>query len=154
MRWDLGHALLGAQLGCIVAVVWHYGPPELALPVWARVLSWALVAIGLLIGLWGARGLGRSLRAHPAPSEHAMLRIDGAYALTRHPIYTGVIAGLLGLALLRGRAEPLIAWAALTGVLYLKSVYEERLLVARFGEAYSVYRQRVPRLLPRPRRRR
>lgn len=148
MRWDRGSALLLAQFLCIGAVLWPYGEPVLDVPGWLRTVGGALVLVGLVIGLLGAGLLGRSLRAHPAPSSTAVLRTTGVYGLVRHPIYAGVLSGMLGLALQRGRVEPLVAYVVLAFVLHVKSRFEEGLLRDRFGDAYVRYGQSVGAIIP------
>jgi protein-S-isoprenylcysteine O-methyltransferase Ste14 len=41
----------------------------------------------------------------------------------------------------------------LTLYIYIGSIFEERRLIAEFGEAYREYQRSVPRLIPRPGRR-
>lgn len=118
------------------------------LPTWVVVGCWAVVVAALLLGLWGAGGLGRALRIHPRPADRARLRTDGAYRVVRHPIYAAVLLGSTAGAVLAARPEPLIGLAALSMVLHVKAGYEEGLLRERFGEAYDVYASRVPRLVP------
>jgi protein-S-isoprenylcysteine O-methyltransferase Ste14 len=87
---------------------------------------------------------------HPAPPQHAELRTTGAYARVRHPIYAAVLVASTSEAVLAARPEPLVGLVGLALVLHVKAGYEEGLLRARFGEAYDVYAQRVPRLVPTP----
>lgn len=109
-------------------------------------------AASLLVGgglaLWGAGGLGRALRAHPAPAAEAVLRTGGAYGWVRHPIYSGVLIAAAGAGALAGTWRALGAFAALVALLQVKSRYEERLLRGRF-EGYEAYAARTPRFLPR-----
>ena len=69
-------------------------------------------------------------------------------AVTRHPIYTGILGMLLGTTLAVG----LGAWTALfvLGVVLaeVKIHTEERLLGDVFPGAYERYRRRVPQLIP------
>jgi protein-S-isoprenylcysteine O-methyltransferase Ste14 len=148
---DRGTALLGAQFVCIAGIVITIGGPVWALPDWGRAVCWVGVVAGTLMMLVAGGMLGLRLRAHPAPADGARLRSSGAYGLTRHPIYLGLLTAMGGLAILRERVLPLVAFAALALVLHVKADYEEGLLLARFGEDYEEYRRRVPRLLPFPR---
>ncbi len=107
-----------------------------------------MVAVGTCLALAGAVQLGRQGRMHPAPPPSATLRTGGAYGLTRHPIYMGLVSAAAGVALVRARPEPLAASVALAAVLTGKARYEERLLHDRFGAAYAAYRERVPGGLP------
>lgn len=152
-RVDKGTWLVLAQVVCLL-VVWLWpAPPLWHLPAWLRVACWAVIAAALVFGLWGAGVLGRALRVHPAPAERAELRTTGAYAWVRHPIYAAVLAASAAEAVLAARPEPVAGLAALAVVLHVKSGYEEGLLRERFGEAYDLYAQRVPRLVPAFRRR-
>jgi protein-S-isoprenylcysteine O-methyltransferase Ste14 len=151
---DLGTWLVGAQFVCL-AVVWLWpAPPVWTLPAWVVAGCWGLIVAAVLLGLWGAGGLGRFLRVHPRPAERAELRTTGAYRLVRHPIYVAVLLGSTAGAVLAARVEPLIGLVVLSVVLHVKAGYEEGLLRRRFGEAYDAYASRVPRLVPvLPRRR-
>lgn len=83
-----------------------------------------------------------------AQGDH-QLRTSGLYGMTRHPVYTGIIAMLAGtaLALGVGRWGPLTVVVAV--ILVAKARAEERLLAASFPTEYGAYRQRVPMLVPR-----
>jgi protein-S-isoprenylcysteine O-methyltransferase Ste14 len=43
-----------------------------------------------------------------------------------------------------------VVWAVAIVFLHAISRYEERLLLARFGEAYEAYMREVPMWIPRP----
>lgn len=148
-RADRGTVLVAAQVVCLL-VVWLWpAPPLWPLPTGVTVACWAAIVAALAFGLWGAGVLGRQLRVHPAPSERAELRTDGAFARVRHPIYAAVLLGSTAGAVLAARPEPLVGLVGLALVLHVKAGYEEGLLRARFGAAYDDYASRVPRLVPR-----
>ena len=70
----------------------------------------------------------------------------------RNPIYLGVLAIVVGEALLLGQWQ-LLAYAAgvwLVAVWFVR-VYEEPALAARFGGEYESYRRAVPAWWPRAR---
>jgi protein-S-isoprenylcysteine O-methyltransferase Ste14 len=120
-----------------------------ARPRWSRgLLAVASMLGGGALALWGAGGLGRALRAHPAPAAEATLRTDGAYGWVRHPIYSGVLWACAGASVLAGTWRALGAFVALVALLQVKSRYEERLLRTRF-DGYEAYAKRTPRFLPR-----
>jgi protein-S-isoprenylcysteine O-methyltransferase Ste14 len=78
------------------------------------------------------------------------LVVQGIYRHVRNPMITGVGCVLLGEALLF-RSPPLLYWFlafALLNLIYIPWL-EERGLERRFGEDYRLYRQNVPRWLPR-----
>ena len=62
----------------------------------------ALVAAGLAFATWARVALGRFWTSAPSiKAEHDLVR-TGPYALTRHPIYTGLLLALAATAMLRG----------------------------------------------------
>jgi protein-S-isoprenylcysteine O-methyltransferase Ste14 len=80
------------------------------------------------------------------------LRTDGPYAITRHPIYTGLLGMLLGTVLLNGLGASLALLIVGAVVLATRIPIEERLMGKRFPDQYPAYRERVPRLVPGLRR--
>jgi protein-S-isoprenylcysteine O-methyltransferase Ste14 len=90
---------------------------------------------------------GRGTPAPWAPPERFVVR--GSYRWMRNPMYVGVLALILGQALLLGR-EVLYLWGAAAWLFFhLFVVFEEEPgLRRRFGAAYEDYCARVPRWLP------
>jgi protein-S-isoprenylcysteine O-methyltransferase Ste14 len=106
------------------------------------------VLFGLVVLVWSAAVLGRSLTAHPMPNSRAELRTTGPYSLARHPIYTALMAIAVGTAIGAASLPHIVAAAALVGLLSYKARLEETLLTERFGEDYRTYGRRVGRFLP------
>jgi protein-S-isoprenylcysteine O-methyltransferase Ste14 len=77
---------------------------------------------------------------------------DGPYAITRHPIYTGIVTALIGSALVWNSTLTLILAVLMVVPFFLHTVYEESLFEHHFGEPYFEYQRRVPRLVPFARR--
>jgi protein-S-isoprenylcysteine O-methyltransferase Ste14 len=73
----------------------------------------------------------------------------GPYALARHPIYTGMLTGLLGTALAVDAWRALAAFVIVTVAFLRKLRTEEAFMRAEFGAAYDTYRAEVPALVPR-----
>ena len=78
---------------------------------------------------------------------------EGLYGVVRHPMYLSEILLYLGLLALSLSLAAAVVWVAVIFFLYAISRYEERLLLARFGETYEAYMRKVPMWLPRLRRR-
>jgi len=77
----------------------------------------------------------------------AFLLTQGPYAYSRNPMYDSELALWLGWAVFYGSVGVLIGFVILFAVLVPGVRYEERVLDARFGDAYRAYRSRVPRWL-------
>lgn len=71
----------------------------------------------------------------------------GAYHWVRHPIYSGIILGAFGLALLRGGWLGLLYAVILFVFFDIKSRREEQWLCEKYVD-YPAYQQRVAKLIP------
>ena len=71
----------------------------------------------------------------------------GAYGIVRHPIYSGLITGAFGWALLNTSVVTLIYASVLLVFFDIKSRREERWLARKFPE-YAAYQRRVRKLIP------
>lgn len=73
----------------------------------------------------------------------------GVFGVIRHPMYLSEILLYLGLLIMSMSLAALGVWIIAIGFLYYICRYEEKLLVARFGEDYERYMQEVPMCFPR-----
>jgi len=116
-------------------------------------IGWAGVIVcvaGLAFAVWARVVIGRLWSGSVAlKAEHAVVR-GGPYAITRHPIYSGLLLALLGTAITRDTKAALLGLPLVFAGFFVKSKQEERLLVERFGPEYEKYRAEVPALIPRP----
>ena len=141
-RWVLGQsALLLAVI--ILAPLFRSDDRNLALMIPGAVL----LSLSAVIGGTGAIGLGRGLTPFPKPTINARLVQRGIYGLVRHPLYTSVMAGALGWALVWRSWPALLAGLVLSLFLDAKARHEERWLREQFPE-YAEYAQRVRRFIP------
>ncbi|HEY3549422.1 MAG TPA: methyltransferase [Propionicimonas sp.] len=138
-----------AQAAALAGLGWP-GRPRWSLPPAVTAAAVALCLTGGALSALGAAAQGARLTPRVEPPADAPLLVTGAYGVSRHPIYAGLLLAAGGAALLRRRPEPLLAWACLARVLDVKTRREEVRLAARFGEAYDAYRRRTPRLWPLP----
>lgn len=83
-----------------------------------------------------------------APPKH--LVVGGLYRYLRNPMYVAIAAAVTGQGLLLGQPK-LFAAAALGAapVTAFVKFYEEPTLARKFGAEYQVYRENVPRWVPR-----
>ena len=115
---------------------------------WARMIGAVVLVGSTLFAVWARLALGRAWSVGPQAAADLGLRTEGPYAITRHPIYTGLLGMLLGSALLGGLGQWIVLVAAGLVVAGIKVRSEERLLLATFPDDYVAYRERVPRLIP------
>lgn len=129
---------------------WSLAPEAVAIPL--AMLGLALTAAGVGLAAWAKLRLGRWFSGTFGVKEGHELVMDGPYAVSRHPIYTGMLATLIGAALVWNSALTLILALAMVVPLFFHTVYEEAMFERHFGALYFEYQRRIPRLLPWPRR--
>jgi protein-S-isoprenylcysteine O-methyltransferase Ste14 len=112
-----------------------------------RIIGPVFMACGSGFLLAGLVCLRSGLTPLPYPREGAALVQTGAFALVRHPMYSGGLVLALGWALCVGSWLTLGYVAALFVFLDSKSRREERWLIERYP-AYRDYRRRVRKLVP------
>jgi protein-S-isoprenylcysteine O-methyltransferase Ste14 len=78
------------------------------------------------------------------------LNVSGINKVVRHPLYTGTIAGTLGLWFFRPDSAMTISAICIFIYLLIGTYFEERKLILKFGEAYVAYKKSVPRFFPKP----
>lgn len=151
-RLNRADVLVALQFLAIAGIV--IGPQARAwqLPGLVATLALAALVLGLVFSFAGLAALGRDLTVFVSPPDGARLRTKGPYALSRNPVYAGLLVAMAGLAVLRARPEPLIAWLVLAVVLHFKTGAEQHQLRQRFGAEYEDYAARVPKLVGIPRR--
>jgi len=79
--------------------------------------------------------------------DHELIQ-RGPYQLVRHPIYTGMLVGMLGTAFIYGIARCFVGVLAVGLAFWLTMQIEERFMLQQFGAQYADYRQHVRALIP------
>ena len=104
---------------------------------WVKGIGVACVVAGAIVFVSAIRTLGAAMTQFPKPNERGALVVDGPYAVVRHPVYSGAILLIGGIALALS-PWALVPTAVLAFVWALKARVEERLLTARYP-GYATY---------------
>ncbi|MBS0319984.1 MAG: isoprenylcysteine carboxylmethyltransferase family protein [Proteobacteria bacterium] len=131
------------------AYVWHVDwRPGATLLRMLFAAGWAvmLAATFLLdhLELFGLRQAWDHARGRSSPPS--AFQTPGFYRWVRHPIYLGFLLAFWATPTM-SQGHLLLA-VAMTVYLFVGIAFEERDLVARFGDTYRAYRQRVPMVVP------
>jgi len=111
-------------------------------------LGAALAVLGVLICLWARAILGKNWSGTVTIKQNHELILRGPYAFVRHPIYTGLLVGMLGTAIVFGYVRCFVGVLLCGFALWFKLQIEERFMLQQFGDQYTQYRQRVRALVP------
>jgi protein-S-isoprenylcysteine O-methyltransferase Ste14 len=104
-------------------------------------------ALGIAISVWARIQLGRNWGMPMTEKAEPELVTSGPYHLVRHPIYSGLLLGLLGTALVTNLLGLLIT-IILGGYFYYCAFVEEKNLTATFPTAYPAYQASTKMLIP------
>ena len=108
----------------------------------------ALTLAGISFTWWARIHLGRFWsNAITRKDDHRVID-TGPYGLVRHPIYTGLIAGMLVTGVAVGTVTAMLGAVLISLGMWQKARLEEGFLMKELGEAYGLYRRRVPMLVP------
>ena len=139
---------LGALL--VVQPNW-FGPLDVPLLSHTRAIEFcgvALTVAGMGFAIWARFTLGRNWSGTvTVKAGHELVR-SGPYRFVRHPIYSGILTGLVGTAI--GQAS-LAGWIGVAIALLgfrMKWKTEERFMVEEFGAQYERYRGEVKAVFP------
>ncbi|MDB2392382.1 isoprenylcysteine carboxylmethyltransferase family protein [Acidimicrobiaceae bacterium] len=136
----------------LIALVLLPGANHWPTPGWLQAVASVLVFGGFALMGIAALGLGRSLTPTPVPVSYGELQTGGMYRWMRHPIYTGVLMLVAGLAMRSGKLVHLVIAVGTFAFFDRKARWEEARLAEKYS-GYSDYAQQTPRFIPRSQRR-
>ena len=115
-------------------------------------LGFALAVAGIALALWARVHLGQFW------SDKVVLKVDhqlvrtGPYAFLRHPIYSGVLLGVAGTAVLLGEWRGVLAFVILLTNYWVKAKREDQILAGAFPTTFIDHKHQAGFLIPRLRR--
>lgn len=135
------------QFGLLFAILVLPAGDAWVVPGWLDRVAGALELVGMAVLVLGIVNLGRSLTPLPTPIDHAVLKTGGLYRVVRHPIYSGIIALVVGASIRSGSFLVVACTVALIAWFVLKARWEEDHLRRRYPD-YDAYAARTPRFVP------
>jgi protein-S-isoprenylcysteine O-methyltransferase Ste14 len=125
--------------------LYHQLWPTGLLPFW---LGAVINVAGLLFAIWARVHLGRNWSSSVTIKQGHELITTGPYAVVRHPIYTGILIGFLGMAIAIAQVRGFIVVALFFLAFWLKLRREEQFMHSQFGEVYATYAHHTSALVP------
>ena len=134
--------LVGLQFLCIIVLLSTSTLKHISLT------SYILLGLSVLVMLWAIATMQKSkLRVQPQPARNAVFITSGPYRFVRHPMYTAVLLGCVGLLTDQFTWLRFSIVLALAIVLIIKLRWEEKMLMQKF-EQYEQYCEHTHRLIP------
>lgn len=111
---------------------------------------WIRIPLGLIIifigGVFAMRGL--KIVFNETREEPRVIK-EGVFKIVRHPIYLGSILIYLGFLVFSMSIIGVAVWLIIILFYYFISIYEEKLLLQKFGDDYKEYIKEVPMWIPK-----
>ena len=145
----------------LALVLWQWRPmPTIVWAVdaaWAQTLLWGLFGLGWMLvlaatfmishlHLFGLQQVHEHMQGEEPSAPKFQIR--GLYRYVRHPLNLGFLIAFW--AAPEMTVGHLVFALGTTGYIFVAMGLEERDLIARFGERYRAYRDRVPMIMPMP----
>jgi protein-S-isoprenylcysteine O-methyltransferase Ste14 len=115
---------------------------------WPFWLGAGVMVAGLLFAIWAREHLGSNWSRSVTIKQGHELITTGPYAVVRHPIYTGILAGFLGTAIALSQVRGFIAFVLIFFILRVKFRMEEQWMSSQFGETFATYAHQTAALVP------
>ena len=141
----ISFTLLFARWAAVGFLGWHFFPQTQSL----AYLGFAFALTGLAIAIWARVSLGQYW------SDKIVLKVDhqlirsGPYARLRHPIYSGVLLGVAGSAVVMDQWRGVLAFLLLLTNYAVKAKREDKLLAETFPGDFAEHERNAGFLLPR-----
>ena len=136
-------------LALILALALHwFVPVATVVPRPWNYLGAVFILFGITLIVVPARAFSARGTAIKPFDESSVLVQDGFNAISRNPMYLGMVGLVLGVAIWLGSATPLVTPIVLLTILQMLFIrVEEGMLQAKFGDEYRSYMARVRRWL-------
>ena len=115
---------------------------------WPFWLGAAVMVAGILFAVWARQHLASNWSSSVTIKQGHELITTGPYAVVRHPIYTGILTGLLGTAIALSQVRGFIAFGLIFVSFWIKLRIEEQWMSSEFGETYIAYTHQTAALVP------
>lgn len=123
------------------------GPASVQKNMWLGGVGLAVFVCGLAFAVWARVYIGENWGMPMTEKVDAELVTTGPYGRVRHPIYSGIILGLLGTSIALNWYM-LVVLALIGGYFVYSAVMEERYMTKRFPEGYPSYKASTKMLIP------
>ena len=140
------YAFVGIQFLLFLIYVFPFKILIINLPEWIKYIGLILAISGLVFGVIALLQINYNLSPFPAPKSNSQLITNGAFSISRHPIYTSILFITLGYAVYDLSLFKLLIFLLLWVLFYYKIKYEEQLLEEKFSE-YSDYKKQTRRFI-------
>jgi protein-S-isoprenylcysteine O-methyltransferase Ste14 len=111
-----------------------------------RLIGWIIVILGIAISMSGIMQFRRTKNSIVPIRPARSLQTNGIYAVTRNPMYTGLLLQYTGLAICYGNWWTFVLIVAVIAIIRFYVISKEEAYLSRaFGDEYLHYKRKVRR---------
>ncbi|HWN75841.1 MAG TPA: isoprenylcysteine carboxylmethyltransferase family protein [Candidatus Udaeobacter sp.] len=151
-RWEMAQHAVPVVLGFWLLFGHAWRALDMKFPPQTQPVLWAglgLTALGVGTSIWARLSLGANWSGVVTlKKEHELVR-KGLYRWIRHPIYTGILMGFIGTAMIRGHLRGWLGFVIVWLTFYFKARREESFLRQEFGDGFEEHARQTGMFLPR-----
>jgi protein-S-isoprenylcysteine O-methyltransferase Ste14 len=136
-----------AFLAQIILMFLFFNKLNLIFLIYIGYIIWGFSLYFALIPFWSFKKRG-NVEKRKSYMYTTKVVVNGAYAIIRHPQYFGGILFAISITLWTQILPSLILSIIIILLTYQWTYAEDRNLIAKFGEEYKNYKEKVPRLNP------
>ncbi len=114
---------------------------------WLEVIGLAVFLLGLALAIWARVYLGRNWGTPMSQKVDAELVTTGPYRYIRHPIYSGIILGMIGTSIAISLYW-IVAVVLLGAYFVYSATVEDRNMEGLFPGTYAAYKSSTKMLIP------
>ena len=114
---------------------------------WLQAIGFAMFSLGIALAVWARIYLGRNWGTPMSEKVNPELVTTGPYRHVRHPIYSGIILGMIGTSVAI-TLYWLVAVALLGAYFFYSASVEEQIMERLFPDAYPAYQRSTKMLIP------
>ena len=114
---------------------------------WLEALGFVVFSVGIGLAVWARIYLGRNWGTPMSEKTDPELVTTGPYRYVRHPIYSGILLGMIGTTLAITYVW-LVAVVVLGAYFVYSATIEERIMERLFPDAYPPYKRSTKMLIP------
>jgi protein-S-isoprenylcysteine O-methyltransferase Ste14 len=151
-RWEMVQHAVPVVLGFWLLFGHAWRALDMKFPPQTQPVLWAglgLTALGVGTSIWARLSLGANWSGVVTlKKEHELVR-KGLYRWIRHPIYTGILVGFIGTAMIRGHLRGWLGFVIVWLTFYFKARREESFLRQEFSDGFEEHARQTGMFLPR-----
>ncbi len=119
------------------------------LPIISSYIGILFIVGGIFLREYSIVTLGKYFSFKISVVKDQKIITKGPYHFIRHPSYSGGILAILGIAIALRSMIAIVVVTLLCSITYgLRIRFEERIMLAEFGEDYLIYKRKTKRVIP------